>query len=613
MALRGDPLAPCDQEPCSQHSGWLFLFFVLVVNLPNLLWLQPNSSLLLNGSEYLERLALCMALAACFVCLFARPWVAWLVLWLLCLWWLPLALGVRAIAGTPVSATLIGTAVATSPAELSNLLTSISWFWFALFTLWNLLCWLLLVRLYRRWTHSWSWSFRGKTVFFCLAMLALPHLVLPHNQTVPTIAVEQQRLSSSATGSQVSSASTRFAPGHPLYELDQADRPLSFISRLLPYAFPYELPLAVAQYNQARRVVNTIRAHLQPPDAAYGMQAYAPAADVVVLVIGESSTRNAWHWFNPQAPVTTPRLEARVAQGDYLFGFANTLAQTTSTRQAVPSMLTAQPLIWPDGTPNPRATRSIVSVAAEAGYATGWYSNQAAVGKHDGIIASYADEAEATAFLNPSSFYSQGNYDAALLPALRRHLSTHPRAFVVLHTMGSHFNYLHRYPAGFGLYPNSKNPREAYFNSVAYTDSLLDSVMEMLDQDERKAVLVFASDHGESIPGGSCNADVANRYTRDAYEVPALVWLSKSYAKAWPDLVSKLEANTHQPYTTAAIPQTLLDLMRGDSQAILPDPEVQSFVRTHIKSEHSNPSKVLTWQAKFEESVQINPCFVIMR
>lgn len=595
------------REACGrgQCTTWLFLLFVLAVNLPNLLWLQPNSSLLLNGTEYLERLALCMLLAACFVCLFARPWLAWLSLWLLCLWWLPLALGVRFIAGTPITATMIGTAVATSPAELGNLLTSIRWYWFALFVFWNLLCWLLLYWLRCRPYLRWGWTFRGKTAFFCLAMLGLPHLVLRDNQVLPVVAAEQGE-----SVIETERPAPLFAAGHPLYELDQADQQVGFSYRL-PDAFPYELPWAVVQYSQARQAVKAIRAHLQQPDVAYGMQGYAPAAEVVVLVIGESSTRNAWSWFTPDVPATTPRLEARVAQGEYLFGFANTLAQSTATRQAVPSMLTAQPLIWPDGRPNPQATHSIVRMAAAAGYAAGWFSNQAAVGKHDGIIASYAEEADATAFLNPSGFHTQGNYDAVLLPALQRHLDMHERAFVVLHTMGSHFNYQHRYPAGFGLYPDTGDAREAYFNSVAYTDMILDSVIEMLSQDGRKAVLVYASDHGESIPGGSCDAGVANRNTRDAYEVPVLVWLSASYAQSRPHLAEQLNANARQPYTVAALPQTLLDLMRGDNQSVLPDPEVQSFVRQRVLRDERAVADA--WTRRFQQAVEANPCFVIMR
>lgn len=590
----------------NKKSLWLFTWMLVALNLPNLIWLQPNNSLLLNAAEYIEKLLLCLLLAICFLCLFARPWVAWLYLWVLCLWWQPLALGVRAISGTPVTATLIGTAVATSPAELRNLLTSIPWPWFVFFVAWNLLCLLLLKWMHSRPDWHWSWQFRGKTAFFCLAMLALPHIVLS-GSSIAAIGTESPDQRAEALGS-----NNKLAAEHPFHELDKADQSVGFSYRL-PEAFPYELPWAVVQYNQARRAVHAIRANLQEPEPAYSMMGHEPAAEVVVLVIGESSTRNAWHWFNPQVPATTSQLQARVAQGEHLFGFARTLAQSTATRQAVPSILTAQPLIWPDGTPNPQATHSIVSVAANAGYATAWFSNQAAAGRHDGIIASYAEEATTTAFLNPSSFYAQGSYDEVLLPALQRNLESHQQTFIVLHTMGSHFNYQHRYPAGFGLYPNTNDEREAYFNSVAYTDYVLDKIIETLAKDGRKAVLVYASDHGESIPGGTCKAGVANRNTRDAYEAPALVWLSEAYAQAYPEIVTQLGANTNSPYSVAAVAQTLLDLMRADYQAEVPDSRVQSFLRSSMLMDEQGQETVPVWTMQFEQAVESNQCFMILR
>lgn len=584
----------------------LFALLLLALNLPNLIWLQPNNSLLLNGAEYLERLLLCSLLGASFLCLFARPWLAGLYLWIVCLWWLPLALGVRAIAGTPITATLIGTVVATSPAELHNLLNSIPWLWLIFFVAWNLLCLLLMQWMRRRPDWRWCCSFRGKTAFFCLAMLALPQIVLSESTTTSAGGALAGQ-----NGRNLEHHNKNHAV-HPLLEFDKADQKVGFSARL-PEAFPYELPWAIVQYNQARRAVHAIRTNLKVPKPAYSMTGYEPAAEVVVLVIGESSTRNAWHWFNPQAPDTTPQLEKRVTRGEHVFRFAHTLAQSTLTRQAVPSMLTAQPLIWSDGKPNPQATHSIVSVAADAGYATAWFSNQAAVGKHDGIIASYAEEAAITAFLNPSSFYAQGSYDEVLLPALQRHLESQQLAFVVLHTMGSHFTYRHRYPAGFGLYPNTNDVREAYFNSVAYTDHVLDKIIETLAKDGRKAVLVYASDHGESIPGGACAARVANRNTRDAYEVPALIWLNDSYAKAYPEIVSQLGANRNSPYSVAAVGQTLLDLMRADNKTELPDSSVQSFIRSsNFIDEHGQEVEpILTKQ--FEQAVHKNPCFMILQ
>ena len=102
----------------TQASTAFFAACVLFLNLPNFLWLESRSSLLLDGTEFVERLLLCLLLSAVFLTLFTRPWRAWLVLWLLCLWWQPLALGERAINGMPINATLVGMVMATSPAEL---------------------------------------------------------------------------------------------------------------------------------------------------------------------------------------------------------------------------------------------------------------------------------------------------------------------------------------------------------------------------------------------------------------------------------------------------------------------------------------------------------------
>lgn len=590
------------KRPETDAPAAIFAVGVLLLNLPNFVWLESRSTFLLNGTEFVERLLLCLLLTAVFLTLFTRPWRAWLVLWLLCLWWQPLALGVRTMNGMPVNATLVGMAMATSPAELRNLLATIPWPWFAFFAGWNWACWVVL-RALRRCSHwRWGWRFRGKVAFFCVAMLALPYVVLPNRAAI----TESRAML--ATTPQPSRADT----GSLWDSFNQADQAVGN-AFYLPLAFPYELPWAVAQYWQARRVVDAVRAHLQAPAQGYTLAGTPPQAEVVVLVLGESSTRNAWHWFNPQAPATTPLLDARVVRGEYLFGFARTLAQTTSTRQSVPSMLTAQPLVWPDGAPNPQATHSIVSVAAQAGYATAWLSNQAAVGKHDGIIASYAQEAAATVFLNPSGFADQGSLDEVLLPALRRHLANNARVLVVLHTMGSHFNYQHRYPSGFGPYPHSSHAREAYFNSVAYTDQVLDQIIDTLARDGRRAALVYAADHGETVPGGACQAGSANRTTRDAYEVPALVWLSSSYAQAHPAMAEGLRAHQDDPYTVAAVHQTLLDLIRGHTQAPVPDAATQSFARPSRHLDANGREQVPVWTEKFEKAVAKNPCFMILR
>ncbi|GAO69627.1 phosphoethanolamine transferase CptA [Comamonas sp. E6] len=390
----------------------------------------------------------------------------------------------------------------------------------------------------------------------------------------------------------------------------KGDQPIG-IDGDMPLAFPYELPWALAQYWQARAVVEASIASMREIPDSLTLKKSAP--EVVVLVIGESSSRKAWGLFHQQSGVqTTPRLQQRLNRGEDVYLFSNVVAQTVSTRQAVPSMLTAQPVLWPDGTPNPQATRSILSEVAKVGYRTGWFSNQAAVGEFDGVIASYADEAQSKAFLNPSSFVTQGSYDEVLVPALRRFLAAQDgRAFVVLHTMGSHFRFEHRYPPGFGPFAVPSNAEQAYQNSVAYTDMVLDQMIEALEQNARSAVLLYVSDHGQGRADQRCNRPDTNRVTADAYEVPALLWLSQAYAQANPNVVAALQANAASPYTTASVHQTLRDLLEGDGAAVATSlAQGGSFLRKPRRETIQRVVSAGTQWVDFQEAAARNPCLI---
>ena len=65
--------------------------------------------------------------------------------------------------------------------------------------------------------------------------------------------------------------------------------------------------------------------------------------------------------------------------------------------------------------------------------------------------------------------------------------------FIVLHTYGSHFNYHERYPAEFRIYTPDKAEgirqsykkelRNAYDNSIRYTDYVLGEIVDMLKKE----------------------------------------------------------------------------------------------------------------------------------
>ena len=572
--------------------AWLvFWGIVLIWNIPNMIPWERN---LYPGTHWLdlqERLFKCVLVAAMFLALFARPWMGWLASWVLCLWWLPASVAVRWLSDSPVTSNLVGMAMASSPGELKNLILSVPPLVLIGFIGWNIVAAVLRIWLKRRTAWSWSYAGRGKVLVFCGILLIIPYVLVG--------------------GTSLGHPPAQGGARQSVDPFEEGDRSIGSDAEY-PRAFPYELPWAVAQYWQARRVVDAAIADLRALPAEQSLSVGVGSPETVVLVIGESSSRKAWHLFNPKESETTPRLDARLAKGDGLYPFTNVVAQSTSTRQAVPSMLTSQPLLWPDGKANRQATRSITSLASRAGYTTGWFSNQAAVGRFDGVIAAYADEADIKAFLNPSSFFQQGSYDEVLLPAVQRHVTSHPKTFLVLHTMGSHFRFDHRYPPGFGLFPGQQGIEQTYKNTVAYTDALLDQIIDILSRDRRSAVMVYVSDHGQGLPDKQCNKPEINRVTVDSYEVPALVWLSPAYTDAHPLAPEVLRKNASLPYTTAAIHQTLKDLVSGPemlSDASTVEDQGSFLRQPKVGKPQMIVAPNMRW-VDFREAAMRNPCFI---
>ena len=590
-----DAIASPRGRESASSAWWCFWAVVLVWNIPNLLpWeqsLYPETYWL----DMQDRLFKSLWLATLAMTLFARPWVAWGVSWALCLWWLPISVAVRYLNQSPLNASLIGMAMASSFGELKGLLLSISASVIVVSLLWNGLCGVVLYGLWRQRHWRWEGKRRLLLLLLCVGLLLLPQVVR-------------------WSAHEPAAAELGKIPSHAKEHHDsfkKGDQPIGFDADL-PLAFPYELPWAVAQYWQARKVVETAIASKRDESNVIELARNAP--DVVVLVIGESSARKAWKLFNSEVSVqTTPRLLARMGRGEHVLPFSNVVAQSVSTRQAVPSMLTAQPLLWPDGEPNPQATRSIVSQASKAGYRTGWFSNQAAVGEFDGVIAAYADEAQSKAFLNPSSFVSRGSYDDVLVPALQRFLAADAkrgRAFAVLHTMGSHFRFEHRYPLGFGPFAIPSNTEQEYLNSITYTDAVLDQVIDVLERDRRSAVLLYISDHGQDLTDQRCTKSETNRLTVDAYEVPAFLWLSQAYAQLNPQILGRLRANAVYPYTTSVVHQTLRDLFVGQWKTAISEKQVSSFLRIPPSNiEQQVVSAGMHW-VNFQEAAARNPCFI---
>ncbi len=130
--------------------------------------------------------------------------------------------------------------------------------------------------------------------------------------------------------------------------------------------------------------------------------------------------------------------------------------------------------------------------------------------------------------------------DMLLVPKVTQSLARHPQGkhLIILHTKGSHYLYSQRYPRAFARYTPecigvddfcSKDQLiNSFDNSVLYIDSMLDSVIDKLR--DRKALLVYVADHGESINDNMhFHGTPREMAPPEQFKVPIVVWASDKF------------------------------------------------------------------------------------
>lgn len=336
-----------------------------------------------------------------------------------------------------------------------------------------------------------------------------------------------------------------------------------------PQARPFGLLAEAAEYYKERSYV----AGWAASAAGFRFQARqaqaAPAPETIVLVVGESSRYDRWR-LNGYARDTTPLL----SEETNLVVLSDVVTPVAATRQSVPLLSTRKPAL--DSLKAGFNEKSFLSAYKEAGFRTWWLSNQLTYGTHDSPITAIAQEADEVKHLNPGGYSGHSSFDEVLLEPLRRALANPARKqLVVLHTLGSHWNYGRRYPPRFerwqpslsgiaqpdltdaSLHPLASN---SYDNSVLYTDWFLAQVIGQLKQLGHSAALVYVSDHGEVLRSESCRQFLHGQGTRSEFHVPALVWHSDQYQARYPEKVAQLQRHRNARIGTPDFFHTVLDL-----------------------------------------------------
>lgn len=267
---------------------------------------------------------------------------------------------------------------------------------------------------------------------------------------------------------------------------------------------------------------------------------------------------------------TTPLLSRQ----SNLVNFSNFLSISAETRTSIPMILTRKPaeqvyqFIFPE--------KSIISAFKEAGFLTYWISTQQKFGAFDTSTSVYAKEADHMLFLNKTSYTNKGETDEVILPELKKALESRgDKKFIVIHTLGSHYNYSHRYTKDFDVFRPSLNDIDhyslqdkknktqlinSYDNSILYTDYVVNQIIETLKfKKNTESFLFYSSDHGEDLFDNDCDKSGHGNKTTYNYEIAAFAWYSDLYNQKNPEKLSWLNRNKQRKINQTSIFPTLID------------------------------------------------------
>ncbi|MBC9228954.1 sulfatase-like hydrolase/transferase [bacterium SPL81] len=289
----------------------------------------------------------------------------------------------------------------------------------------------------------------------------------------------------------------------------------------------------------------------------------------IVLVIGESSRRENWQ-LNGYYRKTNPFL---IKKGN-LINLENMISVSNATRSSIPIMLTrkdAQKVMDYNF-----KEKSIISAFKEAGFSTYWLSTQQQFGAFDTSTSVYAREADQVFFLNKTSYSNKGDTDGVIIPKFKEIINNNEnKKFIVIHMLGSHYDYSHRYPSEYDIFKPSlsslknynlqdkRNKIElinSYDNSILYTDYVLSQFIRTLENEKTKeSFLFFSSDHGEDLFDGECHKSGHGNQTIYNFNIASFIWYSNVFKENNLNKAKELEMNRLLRINQTSIFPTLID------------------------------------------------------
>jgi len=284
-----------------------------------------------------------------------------------------------------------------------------------------------------------------------------------------------------------------------------------------------------------------------------------------VFIIGESQNREHMSLYGYPRQ-TNPEMEKLKAELDI---YTDVVSPAIQTLICMKEILTFTNYEQPDMY---KKEASLIEILRGGGYKTFWIDNQ---GGSRGLYAidiytptSYRTIAKMSDYYNDQFI---GGFDSVVLPELKKSLQdTASNKFICLHIVGNHFDYESRYEKSFATFTNEpivskvknqltkedKHIINCYDNATKYNDYIVSSVIQMLQEVDGLAAMIYISDHGEEVFDTQhyCSRSF-EQISTPMCDIPFILWRNDAYRNANPLIIE-----TDRQYCTDDIIHSLMNL-----------------------------------------------------
>lgn len=248
--------------------------------------------------------------------------------------------------------------------------------------------------------------------------------------------------------------------------------------------------------------------------------------DNIVLIIGESSTRENMSLYNYNLPTTPNQDEEK----ENMIIYKNSYSSTPYTLSSLKHMLTVSGQKY-ETTKLEDYSNNIIRIANEVGYETIWISTQNQKGIYNNLTSIIASNSS-------KQFWLKGYDEEVLKPFYNVINSNKNKKLIIIHINGSHTSAKDRYPEKFNKFKNDKKGVNEYNNSIYYTDFVIGEIFKILRTYE-KSIIIYTSDHGQEYNESIDTYTHSNKV--NGFKVPLWIWNKNLKSSIRKDFIQNTE------------------------------------------------------------------------